>query len=120
MFGEPGSRLDPSYSSAPGSSGQETVPETQYTQRVFGFPSSSTPSVPHVPPPMAHPTMPPPVPQRVFGSPSSSGPSVPPPPMTMRQRNPIPGESTSDTHAEADVTARSDEFYRRLTTLSSF
>ena len=30
---------------------------------------------------------------------------------TMRQRNPIPGESTSDTHAEADVTARSDEFY---------
>uniref|UniRef100_A0A0D3E6N8 Uncharacterized protein n=1 Tax=Brassica oleracea var. oleracea TaxID=109376 RepID=A0A0D3E6N8_BRAOL len=36
MFGEPGSRLDPS-SSAPGSSGQETVPETQYTQRVSGF-----------------------------------------------------------------------------------
>ena len=69
MFGEPGSRLDPSSSSAPGSSGQETVPETQYTQRVFGSPSSSAPSVPHVPPPMAHPTMPPPVPQRVFGSP---------------------------------------------------
>ena len=83
MFGEPGSRLDPSSSSAPGSSGQETVPETQYTQRVFG-------------------------------SPSSRGPSVPPPPMTMRQRNPIPGESTSDTHAEADVTARSDEFYRAI------
>ncbi|CAN6999448.1 unnamed protein product, partial [Brassica rapa subsp. trilocularis] len=35
MFGEPGSRLDPSSSSAPGSSGQETVPETQYTQRVI-------------------------------------------------------------------------------------
>ncbi|XP_033143779.1 uncharacterized protein LOC117132788 isoform X2 [Brassica rapa] len=33
---------------------------------------------------------------------------------TMRQRNPIPGESTSDTHAEADVTARSDEFYRAI------
>ncbi|XP_033143778.1 uncharacterized protein LOC117132788 isoform X1 [Brassica rapa] len=28
---------------------------------------------------------------------------------TMRQRNPIPGESTSDTHAEADVTARRSE-----------
>uniref|UniRef100_M4DGA2 Uncharacterized protein n=2 Tax=Brassica campestris TaxID=3711 RepID=M4DGA2_BRACM len=56
-----------------------TVPETQYTQRVFG-------------------------------SPSSRGPSVPPPPMTMRQQNPIPGESTSDTHAEADV-MRSLRFY---------
>uniref|UniRef100_A0A0D3CFJ6 Uncharacterized protein n=1 Tax=Brassica oleracea var. oleracea TaxID=109376 RepID=A0A0D3CFJ6_BRAOL len=33
---------------------------------------------------------------------------------TMRQRNPIPGESTSDTHAESDVTARSDEFYRAM------
>ena len=33
---------------------------------------------------------------------------------TMRQQNPIPGESTSDTHAEADVTARSDEFYRAI------
>ena len=62
MFGEPGSRLDPSSSSAPGSSGQETVPETQYTQRVSGFTSSSAPSAPHVPSPMAHPTMPPPVP----------------------------------------------------------
>ncbi|XP_033133354.1 sulfated surface glycoprotein 185-like [Brassica rapa] len=61
MFGEPGSRLDPSSSSAPGSSGQETVPETQYTQRVFGSPSSSAPSVPHVPPPMAPPPMPPPM-----------------------------------------------------------
>ena len=61
MFGEPGSRLDPS-SSAPGSSGQETVPETQYTQRVSVSPSSSAPSAPHVPSPMAHPTMPPPVP----------------------------------------------------------
>ncbi|KAG5388725.1 hypothetical protein IGI04_030266, partial [Brassica rapa subsp. trilocularis] len=30
MFGELGSRLDPSSSSAPGSSGQETVPETQF------------------------------------------------------------------------------------------
>ncbi|KAL0644158.1 hypothetical protein Bca4012_042448 [Brassica carinata] len=61
MFGEPGSRLDPS-SSAPGSSGQETYPETQYTQRVSGSTSSSAPSAPHVPSPMAHPTMPPPVP----------------------------------------------------------
>uniref|UniRef100_A0A0D3A002 Uncharacterized protein n=1 Tax=Brassica oleracea var. oleracea TaxID=109376 RepID=A0A0D3A002_BRAOL len=61
MFGEPGSRLDLS-SSAPGSSGQETVPETQYTQRVSGSTSSSAPSAPHVPSPMAHPTMTPPVP----------------------------------------------------------
>uniref|UniRef100_A0A0D3CC95 Uncharacterized protein n=1 Tax=Brassica oleracea var. oleracea TaxID=109376 RepID=A0A0D3CC95_BRAOL len=61
MFGEPGSRLDPS-SSAPGSSGQETVPETQYTERVSGSTSSSAPSSPHVPSPMAHPTLPPPVP----------------------------------------------------------
>uniref|UniRef100_A0A0D2ZX22 Uncharacterized protein n=1 Tax=Brassica oleracea var. oleracea TaxID=109376 RepID=A0A0D2ZX22_BRAOL len=62
MFGEPGSRLDPASSSPPGSSGQETVPETQYTQRVSGSTSSSTPSAPHVHSPMAHPTMPPPVP----------------------------------------------------------
>ena len=61
MFGEPGSRLDPSSSSAPssssdpGSSGQETVPETQPSQRVSQSPSSSAPSVP----PMAPPTMPP-------------------------------------------------------------
>uniref|UniRef100_A0A0D3BLE5 Uncharacterized protein n=1 Tax=Brassica oleracea var. oleracea TaxID=109376 RepID=A0A0D3BLE5_BRAOL len=61
MFGESGSCLDPS-SSAPGSSGQETVPETQSSQRVSRSPSSSEPSVPHVPPPMAPPTMPPPVP----------------------------------------------------------
>uniref|UniRef100_A0A0D3A929 Uncharacterized protein n=1 Tax=Brassica oleracea var. oleracea TaxID=109376 RepID=A0A0D3A929_BRAOL len=52
----------PGSSSAPGSSGQETVPETQYTQKVSGSPSSSAPSAPHVPSPMAHPTMPPPVP----------------------------------------------------------
>uniref|UniRef100_A0A0D3DM18 Uncharacterized protein n=1 Tax=Brassica oleracea var. oleracea TaxID=109376 RepID=A0A0D3DM18_BRAOL len=39
----------------------ETVPETQYTQRVSGSPSSSAPSAPHVPSPLAHPTMPPPV-----------------------------------------------------------
>ena len=62
IFGEPGSRLEPASSSAPGSSGQETVPETQYTQRVSGSTSSSAPSAPHVPSPMAHPTMPPPVP----------------------------------------------------------
>uniref|UniRef100_A0A0D3A527 Uncharacterized protein n=1 Tax=Brassica oleracea var. oleracea TaxID=109376 RepID=A0A0D3A527_BRAOL len=61
MFGEPDSRLDPS-SSASGSSGQETVPETQYTQRVSGSTSSSAPSAPHVPSPMAYPTMPPHVP----------------------------------------------------------
>uniref|UniRef100_A0A0D3C2Y9 Uncharacterized protein n=1 Tax=Brassica oleracea var. oleracea TaxID=109376 RepID=A0A0D3C2Y9_BRAOL len=61
MFGEPGSRLDPS-SSAPGSSGQETVPETQSSQRVSRSPSSSAPSVSHLPHPMAPPTMPPPVP----------------------------------------------------------
>uniref|UniRef100_A0A0D3ADB4 Uncharacterized protein n=1 Tax=Brassica oleracea var. oleracea TaxID=109376 RepID=A0A0D3ADB4_BRAOL len=54
MFGEPGSRLDPSSSSAPGSSGPETVSETQ--------PSSSAPSVPPVPPSMAPPMIPPPVP----------------------------------------------------------
>uniref|UniRef100_A0A0D3DKL6 Uncharacterized protein n=1 Tax=Brassica oleracea var. oleracea TaxID=109376 RepID=A0A0D3DKL6_BRAOL len=61
MFGESGSRLDPS-SSAPGSSGEETVPETQYTHRVSGSTSSSAPSAPHVPSPKAHSTMPPPVP----------------------------------------------------------
>ena len=55
IFGEPGSRLDPASSSAPSSSGQETVPETQYTQRVSGSTSSSAPSAPHVPPPMAPP-----------------------------------------------------------------
>uniref|UniRef100_A0A0D3ABM5 Uncharacterized protein n=1 Tax=Brassica oleracea var. oleracea TaxID=109376 RepID=A0A0D3ABM5_BRAOL len=55
IFGEPGSRLDPASSSAPGSSGQETVPETQYTQRVSGSTFSSAPSAPHVPPPMAPP-----------------------------------------------------------------
>uniref|UniRef100_A0A0D3BFC4 Uncharacterized protein n=1 Tax=Brassica oleracea var. oleracea TaxID=109376 RepID=A0A0D3BFC4_BRAOL len=58
MFGEPGSRLDP-FSSAPGSSGPETVPETQSSQRVSRSPSSSAP---HVPRPMAPPMMPPPVP----------------------------------------------------------
>uniref|UniRef100_A0A0D3BX37 Uncharacterized protein n=1 Tax=Brassica oleracea var. oleracea TaxID=109376 RepID=A0A0D3BX37_BRAOL len=57
MFGEPGSRLDPSFSAR-----LETVPETQYTQRVSGSTSSSAPSAPHVPSPMAHSTMPPPVP----------------------------------------------------------
>ena len=62
MFGEPGSRLDPSSSSAPGSSGQETVPETQYTQRVIGSPSSSAPSVLHVPPQMPPPPVPPTMP----------------------------------------------------------
>jgi len=61
MFGEPGSRLDPS-SSAPGSSGQETVPETQSSQRVSRSPSSSAPSVSHLHHLMAPPTMPPPVP----------------------------------------------------------
>uniref|UniRef100_A0A0D3ED83 Uncharacterized protein n=1 Tax=Brassica oleracea var. oleracea TaxID=109376 RepID=A0A0D3ED83_BRAOL len=70
MFGEPGSRLDPSSSapgsssasgasSAPGSSGPKTVPETQSSQRVSRSPSSSAP---HVPLPMAPPTVPPPVP----------------------------------------------------------
>uniref|UniRef100_A0A0D3BEW3 Uncharacterized protein n=1 Tax=Brassica oleracea var. oleracea TaxID=109376 RepID=A0A0D3BEW3_BRAOL len=49
IFGEPSSHLDPS-SSAPGSSGQETVPETQSSQRVSWSPSSSAPSVPHVVP----------------------------------------------------------------------
>uniref|UniRef100_A0A0D3EBG4 Uncharacterized protein n=1 Tax=Brassica oleracea var. oleracea TaxID=109376 RepID=A0A0D3EBG4_BRAOL len=68
MFGESGSRLDPSSSSAPGSSsvpgssGPETVPETQPSQRVSRSPSSSAPSVPLLPPPMAPPTMPPHVP----------------------------------------------------------
>ena len=64
MFGEPGSLLDPS-SSAPGSSGPETVPETQSSQRVSRSPPSGAPSAPrfvapppphdHVPPPMAPP-----------------------------------------------------------------
>ena len=54
-----GSRLDPASSSAPSSSGQETVPETQYTQRVSGSTSSSAPSAPHVPPPMPPPVPPP-------------------------------------------------------------
>uniref|UniRef100_A0A0D3ATU9 Uncharacterized protein n=1 Tax=Brassica oleracea var. oleracea TaxID=109376 RepID=A0A0D3ATU9_BRAOL len=63
MFGEPGSRLDPSSSapgsfSAPGSLGPETVRETQSSQRVSWSPSSSAP---HVPLPMAPPTMPPPM-----------------------------------------------------------
>uniref|UniRef100_A0A0D3B808 Uncharacterized protein n=1 Tax=Brassica oleracea var. oleracea TaxID=109376 RepID=A0A0D3B808_BRAOL len=67
LFGEPGSRLDlpslaPGSSSAPGSSGPETIPETQSSQRVSRSPSSSAPLVPHVPPPMAPPTMPLPVP----------------------------------------------------------
>uniref|UniRef100_A0A0D3A301 Uncharacterized protein n=1 Tax=Brassica oleracea var. oleracea TaxID=109376 RepID=A0A0D3A301_BRAOL len=50
MFGEPSSRLDPSSSSAlgsssaPGSSGPETVPDTQPSQRVSRSPSSSAPS----------------------------------------------------------------------------
>uniref|UniRef100_A0A0D3AVA1 Uncharacterized protein n=1 Tax=Brassica oleracea var. oleracea TaxID=109376 RepID=A0A0D3AVA1_BRAOL len=66
LFGEPDSRLDPPSlapcsSSAPGYSGPETVPETQSSQRVSRPPSSSAPSVHHVPPPMAPPTMPPPV-----------------------------------------------------------
>lgn len=34
---------------------------------------------------------------------------------TMRQQNPIPGQSpTDDSHAEADVQARSDEFYEAI------
>uniref|UniRef100_A0A0D3E982 Uncharacterized protein n=1 Tax=Brassica oleracea var. oleracea TaxID=109376 RepID=A0A0D3E982_BRAOL len=45
-----------------GSSGQETVPETQSSQRVSWSSSSSVPLVRHVPPPMAPPTMPPHVP----------------------------------------------------------
>uniref|UniRef100_A0A0D3A5A7 Uncharacterized protein n=1 Tax=Brassica oleracea var. oleracea TaxID=109376 RepID=A0A0D3A5A7_BRAOL len=64
MFGEPGSRLDPSSSapgssSALGSSGPETIPGTQSSQRVSRSPSSSAPLGP---PPMAPPTMPPHVP----------------------------------------------------------
>ena len=64
MFGEPGSRLDPSSSapgscSAPGSLGPETVPETQSSQRVSRSPSSSAP---HVPLPMTPPTKSPLVP----------------------------------------------------------
>ena len=68
MFGEPGSLLDPS-SSAPGSSGPETVPETQYSERVSLSPLSDALSAPrfvappaphdHVPPPMAPPMAPP-------------------------------------------------------------
>uniref|UniRef100_A0A0D3CNM7 Uncharacterized protein n=1 Tax=Brassica oleracea var. oleracea TaxID=109376 RepID=A0A0D3CNM7_BRAOL len=64
MFGDHGSRLDPS-SSAPGSSGPETLPETQSSQRVSRSPPSGAPSAlrfiatppphDHVPPPMAPP-----------------------------------------------------------------
>ena len=69
MSGEPGSRLDPS-SSAPGSSGPETVPETQSSQGVSRNPLSGAPSVPRfVAPPAPHnhipevpPTMAPPMP----------------------------------------------------------
>uniref|UniRef100_A0A0D3BYU5 Uncharacterized protein n=1 Tax=Brassica oleracea var. oleracea TaxID=109376 RepID=A0A0D3BYU5_BRAOL len=32
----------------------------------------------------------------------------------MRRQNPIPGESSSDTHVDADVERRSDEFYRAM------
>uniref|UniRef100_A0A0D3BZ90 Uncharacterized protein n=1 Tax=Brassica oleracea var. oleracea TaxID=109376 RepID=A0A0D3BZ90_BRAOL len=67
LFGEPGSHLDPpslapGSSSAPGSSGPETVPETPSSQRVSRSPSSSALLVSHVSPPMAPLTMPPPVP----------------------------------------------------------
>ena len=81
MFGEPGSRLDPSSSatgsssaprssSAPGSLGPETVPKTQSSQRVSRSPPSGAPSVPRFiapPAPHAHvlevpPPVPPPMP----------------------------------------------------------
>ncbi|KAL0759146.1 hypothetical protein Bca101_075296 [Brassica carinata] len=62
MFVEPGSRLDPSTFSAPGSLGPETVPDTQPSHRVSRSPSSSAPSVPPVPPRMAPPMpVPPPM-----------------------------------------------------------
>ncbi|WZZ86421.1 hypothetical protein YC2023_115000 [Brassica napus] len=65
MLGEPGSHLDPS-SSAPGSSGPETVIETQSSQRVSRSPPSGAPPVPRfVAPPAPHdhvPEVPPPVP----------------------------------------------------------
>uniref|UniRef100_A0A0D3BT76 Uncharacterized protein n=1 Tax=Brassica oleracea var. oleracea TaxID=109376 RepID=A0A0D3BT76_BRAOL len=32
----------------------------------------------------------------------------------MRRQNPIPGESSSDTHADAEVERRSEEFYRAM------
>uniref|UniRef100_A0A0D3E452 Uncharacterized protein n=1 Tax=Brassica oleracea var. oleracea TaxID=109376 RepID=A0A0D3E452_BRAOL len=65
MFGEPGSRLDLSSSSAPGSSAPETVPETKPSQRVSWSPSSSAPSVPPVPPPTMPPPMAPPMPVEI-------------------------------------------------------
>uniref|UniRef100_A0A0D2ZVG7 Uncharacterized protein n=1 Tax=Brassica oleracea var. oleracea TaxID=109376 RepID=A0A0D2ZVG7_BRAOL len=86
MFGEPGSRLDPP-SLAPGSSsahcssGQETIPETQSSLRVSRSPSSSEPSVCHVPPPMAPPTMPPP---------------TMPPPVPPLMASPMPAEIHPD------------------------
>uniref|UniRef100_A0A0D3AM86 Uncharacterized protein n=1 Tax=Brassica oleracea var. oleracea TaxID=109376 RepID=A0A0D3AM86_BRAOL len=61
MFGEPGSRLDSSSSSAPGSSGQETVPKSKPSHRVSRSPSSSAPSVPPMAPPMMPPPKPPPM-----------------------------------------------------------
>ncbi|KAL0712879.1 hypothetical protein Bca4012_019857 [Brassica carinata] len=69
MFGEPGSRLQPgSSSTAPSSSGPDSVPETQSSQRVspsgvrsvappaphdHHVPEVPPPVPPHVPPPMA-------------------------------------------------------------------
>uniref|UniRef100_A0A0D3DMS2 Uncharacterized protein n=1 Tax=Brassica oleracea var. oleracea TaxID=109376 RepID=A0A0D3DMS2_BRAOL len=65
MFGESGSCLDPS-SSAPGSSGPETVPDTHSSQRVSRFPPSSAPSAPRfVAPPPPHDHVPPPMPARI-------------------------------------------------------
>uniref|UniRef100_A0A0D3AA73 Uncharacterized protein n=1 Tax=Brassica oleracea var. oleracea TaxID=109376 RepID=A0A0D3AA73_BRAOL len=170
--------------------GQETVPETQYTQKVSGSTSSSAPSAPHVPSPMAHPTMPPPVPPPMAPPmPAEIHPDLMVPPSApysqytvediirlpgreglpvidpdrpdgtlwyrrddevtevrnelaatkarmggvegfmdviaatnpewesmlrnMRQQHPIPGES-SDTHNEADVARRSEEFYQAM------
>ena len=69
MFGDHGSRLDPS-SSAPGSSGPETVLETQFSERVSRSPPSGAPSVhrfvappaPHAHVPEVPPLMAPPMP----------------------------------------------------------
>ncbi|KAL0696153.1 hypothetical protein Bca4012_063333 [Brassica carinata] len=78
MFGEPGSRLDPggSSSSVPGSSGPESVSETQSSQRVSPSGAPSVPrfvaspaaphdlTVPEVPPPMS-PSMAPEMPAQI-------------------------------------------------------
>uniref|UniRef100_A0A0D3D7C3 Uncharacterized protein n=1 Tax=Brassica oleracea var. oleracea TaxID=109376 RepID=A0A0D3D7C3_BRAOL len=98
MFGEPGSRLEPSSSSAPGSSCQETVPETQPSQRVSRSPSSSAPSVPPVPPPMALPTMPP-----LMAPPMMRPPMAPPMPAEIHPDLMVPPSAPYSQYKVEDI-----------------